>query len=132
MRVYHKMQQHSLSQLHDYGLTTAQFEVLAHLRANPGITQQELAEKLLVTKGNVCGLLDRLQRDGLVERCGDPDDRRAKRLHLTEKAQTLAEDVIPAHEAFIEEHLSSLSDDDQQTLHLLLRDLDQSLRQHQH
>jgi DNA-binding MarR family transcriptional regulator len=132
MRVYHKMQQHSSSHLHCYDLTSAQFEVLAHLSVNPGMTQQELADKLLVTKGNVCGLINRLETDGLVERCSDPDDKRSNRLHLTEKGGKLAAEAIPEHEAFVAEHMSVLSGDDLESLHMLLRDLDQSLKQHQH
>jgi DNA-binding MarR family transcriptional regulator len=132
MRIYHKMQQHSSSHLHCYDLTPAQFEVLAHLHTNPGITQQELAEKLLVTKGNVCGLINRLEADGLVERCPDPEDRRSNRLHLTEKATQIASEAIPDHEAFIEDHMAALSGEDLEALHALLRGLDQSLKQHQH
>lgn len=132
MRIYDKMQQHSADHLHQYSLTPAQFDVLAQLVTNPGISQQELAERLLVTKGNVCGLIDRLEKLGMVQRCEDPEDRRSNRLHLTEKAQRLAAEAIPAHEEFIVEHLSALSWDQQRTLLALLRDLDRSLARHKH
>src|SRR3954449_10321604 len=66
-----------------HGLTLPQFDVVATLRFSEGVTQQELAERLLVTKGNVCGVLDRLEGLGWVERRPDPEDRRANRLHLT-------------------------------------------------
>ena len=69
--------------LADHGVTLPQFDVLATLWHGEGITQQELAERLLVTKGNVVGLIDRLCGAGLIERRDDPADRRANRLHLT-------------------------------------------------
>src|ERR1700744_1691643 len=66
-----------------HGLSLSQFDVLATLRHGEGITQQDLAERLLVTKGNVVGLIDRVSAAGWVERRPDPDDRRANRLYFT-------------------------------------------------
>jgi DNA-binding MarR family transcriptional regulator len=133
MRVFQKMQHHSMNHLREeYSLTPAQFEVLSRLSVEPGITQQALAEKLLVTKGNVCGLIGRLEEQGLVERRCDPEDKRSNLLFLTEAAQKLASEVIPAHEEFIQEHMSSLSEDEQRDLHTLLRSLDSSLKHHEH
>src|SRR4051794_27427569 len=83
MRVYDKVQRASARHLRRYGLTVPQFDVIAHLGAVAGLRQQDLADRLLVTKGNVCGLIDRLEADGLVERRPDPRDRRAHRLALT-------------------------------------------------
>jgi DNA-binding MarR family transcriptional regulator len=121
-----------MEHLHDYNLTPAQFDVIAHLSVAPGISQQELAERLLVTKGNICGLIGRLEERGLVTRCQDPEDRRSNVLNLTDRARQLAAEVIPAHEQFILEHMSSLTQDEQRTLLVLLRDLDRSLVRHQH
>ena len=91
-----------------HGLTTAQFDVLATLQQGDGITQQELSERLLVTKGNVCGLIDRAEAAGWVERRPDPEDRRANRLFLTESGcQRLAE-TLPDHHAVIEKLLGPL------------------------
>src|SRR5881227_1180792 len=89
LRVYNKMHRHSMDHLDCYNLTTAQFDVLAQLSVAPGISQQELSDRLLVTKGNTCGLLDRLESQGLVARRPDPEDRRSHRLFLTEEGQQL-------------------------------------------
>lgn len=132
MRVYNKMHHHSTDHLEQYSLTPAQFDVIAQLKLAPGITQQGLAEKLLVTKGNICGLIDRLEKQGLVERRADPEDRRSNLLHLTEKAEKLAECVVPAQERYIQEHMEALSDDEQRTLLALLRDLERGLDRHEH
>ena len=47
--------------LDGHGLSIAQFDILATLGFRQGITQQELAERLLVTKGNICGMIDRME-----------------------------------------------------------------------
>lgn len=130
MRVHNKMHHHSSDHLEGYDITPAQFEVIAHLSTDQGISQQVLAEKLLVTKGNVCGLIDRMSSQGLVERRCDPADRRSNLLFLTEKGHQLASEVIPAHEQYIVEHMEALSPEEQRTLGGLLRDLDKYLDNH--
>ena len=127
VRIQQKIGRRAMAQLAAYDLTPAQFDVLAQLRAAPGITQQMLADRLLVTKGNVCGLIDRLVARGLVERCSDPADRRANLLVLTDVGAALADEVIPAHEALIAEHMDRLGAEKRRTLGGLLRELDHAL-----
>ena len=67
-----------------HGLTGPQFDVLATLHRGEGIMQQELAARMLVTKGNVTGVVDRMEALGWIERRPDPEDRRVNRLYLTE------------------------------------------------
>ena len=88
------------------------------------MTQQELAESLLVTKGNVCQLLDRMESSGLLER---RQEGRSNRLYLTEKGQGLFEQVVPDHEDSIARHFAALSSSEQRTLLEILRKLDRSL-----
>ena len=127
MRVSNKIQHSSADHLEGYNLTPAQFDVLAHLSMKGGISQQALSERLLVTKGNVCGLIDRMESRGLVSRCSHPDDRRLNLLHLTEAGKALAARVVPAHEEFLQQQMQHLSSEEQRTLYTLLRDLDRSL-----
>lgn len=84
-----------------YDLTMPQFDILATLRFNEGVTQQDLAGRLLVTKGNVCGVLHRLEAEGLVERRPDPDDGRANRLFLTQAGKRRVGMVLPDHDDLI-------------------------------
>src|SRR5688500_19916067 len=79
-RVFHKVEQAGAEHLRQFDLNLAQFDVLAHIGAAEGLTQQEVADSLLVTKSNVCQLLDRMERAGLVAR---RPEGRANRLHLT-------------------------------------------------
>jgi DNA-binding MarR family transcriptional regulator len=129
MRVSDKMERLSHDNLLQFDLTPAQFDVLAHLVAAEGISQQTLSEKLFVTKGNVCGLIGRLEERGLVERRPDPEDRRSNMLFLTPTGRELAGRAVPAQEQFIIEHMSKLCAEQQQQLKSLLRYLDKNIAQ---
>jgi DNA-binding MarR family transcriptional regulator len=130
-RVHSRIVREEHSLLTGRGLTRAQFDALAHLAANPGLSQQELADRLLVTKGNICGLIDRLESAGLVERRADPEDRRAHLLHLTGAGECAVQATAPALEATITRQMDALSDDEQNTLMSLLAKLDRALRHQQ-
>ena len=71
------------------GVTTAQWRLLLRLAREPGLKQVELAERLDVEPITACRIVDRLEEAGLVERQRDPEDRRAWRLVLTDKAEPL-------------------------------------------
>jgi len=72
-----------------YGLTTTQFFLLTALYEEDGIPISALAQKVALDKATLTGLLDRLERDGLAERKADRADRRAIRVYLTPKAESL-------------------------------------------
>ena len=76
--------------LRTIGLFAPQCDVLTTLTEQEGITQQLLAERLYVTKGNISGLIDRLVRAGLVERRPSRDDKRSHAIYLTEEGKRLA------------------------------------------
>ena len=120
VRVYSRMQRALERVLDDAGLTLSQFDVLANLGMSEGITQQQLAERLLVTKGNVCGLLDRMEAAGLVQRKPDPEDRRTNRLHLTRAGRAALRKAFPAHLGLIQECFGAISGAEQQRLTQLL------------
>jgi MarR family transcriptional regulator, 2-MHQ and catechol-resistance regulon repressor len=124
LRVSQKVERDLAGQLRLWGLNNAQFDVLAHVGAAEGMTQQELADSLLVTKGNVAQLLDRMERRGLIERRSQG---RTNRLFLTDEGWLTFAEVVPAHEALIDERLSVLSEEEQKQLFELLRRLDRAL-----
>ena len=124
LRVSQKVERDLAQQLRRFGLNNAQFDVLAQVGAAEGLTQQELADHLLVTKGNVAQLVARLEGRGTIER---RPQGRTNRLYLTEEGRKLFENAVPEHEALVDEHLSALTQDEQRALHDLLRKLDRSL-----
>ena len=124
LRVSQKIERDLALRLRLWGLNNAQFDVLAQVGAAEGLTQQELADHLLVTKGNVAQLVARLEGRGVIER---RPQGRTNRLYLTEEGRRLFEKAVPEHEAIVDEHLSALTPDEQRALHALLRKLDRSL-----
>ncbi|MGO4704632.1 MarR family winged helix-turn-helix transcriptional regulator [Microvirga sp. 2MCAF38] len=98
--------------LREIGLSIPQFDLLSTLTEQEGLSQQDLAERLYVTKGNVSGLLDRMVEAGLVERRSIPGDRRSNALFLTTKGRQLAERGIAAQHAYVAETLGTLGDRD--------------------
>jgi len=71
----------------DFGMTRAQWAVLARVERSEGLKQCELADTLDLQPITLTRLIDRLCDGGLIERRPDPDDRRAKRLYLTPAAR---------------------------------------------
>lgn len=123
-RVYQKIEAHSGRLFRRHRLNSAQFDVIAHVGAASGLSQQELADALLVTKGNVSQLLRKLEERGLVER---RQDGRSNCLSLSGQAKELFDIVVPAQEQLISAMLDPLSLDEQQELLRLLRKLDRAI-----
>ncbi len=96
------------AELKELGLSIPQFDLLSTLTEREGMSQQELAERLYVTKGNVSGLLDRMVEADLVERRAIPGDRRSNALYLTKKGRDLAEKGIAAQRAYVMRTLGTL------------------------
>jgi len=127
LRIHHQVQRRESAQLAEYNLTLPQFDVLAQLAREEGITQQTLADRLLVTKGNVCGLMERMAEQSWIERRADPDDRRAYMLYLTPQGNTLARQVLPAQNRLITQLFGRLTAEKQKALLDLLGELDRAL-----
>jgi DNA-binding MarR family transcriptional regulator len=92
-----------------WGLTLPQFDVLAELArdTNPGgFTFAHLSRLLLVTSGNLTGIVDRLEEQDLVRREPDKKDRRVVRVRLTDKGTTLTNEALPDHADQINRALS--------------------------
>ena len=109
-------------------LTLPQFDVLAQLHRDPdGMTSGELTRALLVTAGNVTGIVGRLARLGLVERRPVPGDRRTARIRLTVRGRKLVERALPRHGRDVASLMSALPARDLVALRGLLGRLDDSL-----
>src|SRR5205814_5005680 len=125
VRVHQEVERTAMAHLRQWNVSVPQFDILAHVGAAAGITQQELAAARLTTKGNLSQLLDHMERAGIVRR---ERDGHVKRIWLTETGQRLFEEVVPAHEAVIAAQFSTLAPEDQDQLLRLLRTLDHGLR----
>lgn len=95
-----------------FGTTLPRFDVMAVLHRNPvGMKMSELSRMLMVSNGNVTGIVDRLTEDGLMLREAVPGDRRAARVRLTKKGIAEFERQAAAHEAWVSELLGGLDAD---------------------
>jgi DNA-binding MarR family transcriptional regulator len=107
--------------------TMPRFDLLANLEREDGQTLAKLSRRMLVTAGNLTGLVDRAERDGVVERRADPSDRRLSRVYLTPKGRELITGLMPTHSAHVSELLAGLESNDRRELRRLLGKLRDSL-----
>ena len=112
-----------------FGMNRAKWAVLARLERFEGLKQAELADMLDLQPISLTRLLDSLCDSGLIERRADPDDRRAKRLFLTEAARPLLHRLSELGEELMETALAGLDRDQQQTLLAGLSTIKENLRQ---
>lgn len=91
-------------------LSVPQLDVLTTLTEQEGMSQQELAARLYVTKGNISGLLDRMVIAGLVQRRVIATDRRSHAIHLTDEGRTLAARGIAIQTQFVTDTVGRLED----------------------
>src|SRR5437879_5107365 len=123
-RVFQKVDRVATESLRYRQLSPAQVDVLAKVGSSEGISQQELANALLVTKGNVCQLLDKMEGSGLLER---RPDGRVNRLFLTDQGRRVHDEVVPSHDAMLTAYFDKLSAQQQRALLRLLRKLDRAI-----
>jgi DNA-binding MarR family transcriptional regulator len=124
MRVYQKIDHRTARLMKQYRLSVSRFDVLNHAGHREGKSQQELADDLFVTKGNICQVLDGMEADGLLYRRRSG---RTNHIYLTDEGRELRSTLVPTQEAEIERAFSALTEDEQQTMLTLLRKLDRSL-----
>ncbi|MBL4838610.1 MAG: MarR family transcriptional regulator [Kordiimonadaceae bacterium] len=97
----------------EFETTLPRFDVMAALyRAENGLKMSELSQALMVSNGNVTGLIDRLSKDGLVARVAIAGDRRSTRVELTAEGATFFEKLAKSHETRIDTLFSEVDFDD--------------------
>jgi len=93
----------------DIGLTRAQWLVLTRLYRRPGASQTELADMLEINRASAGRMIDRMQKNGWVERRADSEDRRINRLYLTADARRAHKDMWTIAETTVDDALAPLS-----------------------
>ncbi len=110
-------------QFDQYELTPQQFGLLGFLWQEDGISQSLLSAKSQIDRTTMGGLIDRLEKEGLVMRRPDPADRRAYRICLTEKGKTLEPVLVPVALRAQAEFIARLEPNEVETLTSLLQKL---------
>jgi len=93
----------------DIGLTRAQWLVLTRLYRRPGASQTELADMLEIDRASAGRMIDRMQKNGWVERRADSEDRRVNRLYLTADARRAHKEMWAIAETTVDDALAPLS-----------------------
>jgi DNA-binding MarR family transcriptional regulator len=118
------------SRLRDqFEVTLPRFDLMAQLQRVPeGMTFGELSRRMMVSNGNLTGLVERLVASGLVERTPNPEDRRAAFVRLTPVGRRTFAEMAERHAAWIAELFDGLTDGDIAQLMRLLGRMKQSVR----
>jgi DNA-binding MarR family transcriptional regulator len=111
-RMHALWEQHFGLALAEHDMKVAQFDILANLMHEPGMTQQRLAEKLFVGRSNLSMTLPDLEKRGWLTREGDPGDRRVRRLRLTALGEQRAAAGFVVQLRLLDEMMGVLSDDE--------------------
>ncbi|QUW20750.1 MarR family transcriptional regulator [Sporosarcina sp. Marseille-Q4063] len=118
MRFTNQSNQLSNEFLKRFDLTTAQFDVLVQIQLYQPLTQSELAEKVTVTQGGISRMLARLEKEGCIVR---KQDWKTKMISLTEKAEAVLEEAMPAQLAFQTSFFEDvLTKEEEKTLYKLI------------
>lgn len=108
----------------EFSITLPRFDLKAQLARHPeGLMMNALSRRLMVTGGNVTGIVDQLAGEGLVDRRSEPGDRRATRVRLTRAGARAFAAMARAHEAWIVEALAGVGSREQAQLLQLLAKL---------
>ncbi|TYC53610.1 MarR family transcriptional regulator [Rhodobacterales bacterium] len=113
----------------DTELTVGEARTLFYVWRNPGQRQSVLADTMYVEPMTLVGYLDSLEKSGLVRRCPDPTDKRAKLIELTAKADPLLERIGVALQSVRSNALDRVRSEDQQVLEGILQSMKDSLLQ---
>lgn len=112
-----------------FDVTLPRFDLLAQLDKAPnGMTLGELSQRMMVSNGNVTGLVERLQAQGLIERRPSPSDRRAQLVSLTAEGRKNFRAMARTHEGWIADLFAGLSPEDAETLMQILGRTKMSVR----
>jgi DNA-binding MarR family transcriptional regulator len=112
----------------EFATTLPRFDLLAQLERHPeGLTMVELSQRLMVTGGNVTGITDQLESEGLVLRAAHPSDRRAYAVQLTPAGKRQFRRMAATHEKWIVDLFAAWSADEKTQVQALLAGLKQHL-----
>ncbi|WP_027815250.1 MarR family winged helix-turn-helix transcriptional regulator [Paraburkholderia bannensis] len=113
----------------EFDTTLPRFDLMAQLERHPeGLRMTELSRRLMVTGGNVTGITDQLEKEGLVVRDTAPEDRRSTAVRLTPEGRAAFDKMAAAHEQWVVEMFGGLSLDEKAKMHDRLGKLKQHLR----
>ncbi|CDQ39402.1 MarR family winged helix-turn-helix transcriptional regulator [Virgibacillus salexigens] len=115
--------------LNNYPITSPQFVALQWLLEEGDMTIGELSNRISLAFSTTTDLVDRMEKNKLVERVRDSKDRRVVRIHVLEKGETIIQEVIEKRQAYLGEVLEDFSEEQIEGLHELLSYLHEQMKE---
>lgn len=113
-----------------FGITLPRFDLMAQLERHPdGLRMGELSRRMMVTGGNVTGITDQLEEEGLVQRVPDPADRRAYSVKLTPAGRQAFVEMAAVHEGWVADLFGAMTGADKAQLIELLDKMKRQLNE---
>ena len=109
------------------GVSLSQWRVVGALVMQPGLTQKEIADKVGIEGATLVPILDKMEKEGLLKRKPDSNDRRVNRIYLTQKADSLWESMVECALKIRKSSTKNISETDIQTTLETLRKISQNL-----
>lgn len=122
-RANQAIQKRSAVTFKEGGLTTAQFAVLEALYHKGTLTIQEIINSILSTGGNMTVVINNLEKEKLIERHINPEDKRSSLIEITDKGKRIIEEIFPNHLQGLKEEFQVLTKEEKQTLITILKKL---------
>ncbi len=122
-KAYDSVRAHAVRHIESLGLGLSDFGVLEILLHKGPLPVNTIGGMIRLTSGSITSAIDRLEKKGLVERAGDPGDRRSRIVHLTDIGRKLISCAFADHEAAMERATSGLSPDEREQAAMLLKKL---------
>ncbi|OYU49717.1 MAG: MarR family transcriptional regulator [Rhizobiales bacterium PAR1] len=128
-RVHSLWAQRLSAMLAVHGIRMSQFDIMANLLYEPGMTQQRLAEKIFVGRSNLSMALPDMEATGWVRREPDGEDRRVRRLYLTPEGERVARQALAEECKLLDEMMEALSEEECNLVGDMMRRLGDRLKQ---
>jgi DNA-binding MarR family transcriptional regulator len=114
-----------------YGITDAQFNVLIQLQyeKQQGLSQADLGRRLVVNKADMTGIIDRLEKAGLVAREDHPKDRRINIIEITRKGKDIVNNLEPGYLTGVKKVMSGMSRNDMKIIIKGMEKIRENVRQ---
>jgi MarR family 2-MHQ and catechol resistance regulon transcriptional repressor len=122
-KTFESVRSHALRQISSLGLGFSDFAVLEVLLHKGPTPVNAIGQRVYLTSGSITAAVDRLEAKGLVHRCDDPGDRRARVVHLTEPGRELIEKAFEQHKAAMETATEGLTAEERAQAIVLLKKL---------
>lgn len=114
--------------LADFDITPPQLNALQYLQKSGNLTIGELGEKMYLACSTATDLIDRMERNDLVERERDPHDRRVVRLRIKTKGYKMLEEVMASRKRYLATVLEKVSEEDKKQMVYSLKQLDELMK----